>query len=207
MKNALAVITVLVSLLPAAANAVDIGVVQEVEIYAYGTPPDAVRRPLFNQTDISSNEIIETVSDGGIRLRFNDGSEFRAGGGSRIVLNSFVYDPDSGVGELILTMSKGIFRFISGRLIGDSVTLRTPTLTVGMRGTDLYIAVAEDGSTIVQVLEGEVAVRYKTGGAPVIVTEDSSAGFALDGTVTRDVPRPKKPAIVTGEMPSRQPWR
>ncbi|MEQ8248287.1 MAG: FecR family protein [Alphaproteobacteria bacterium] len=168
------------------ALALDIGSVQSVLVYAYGTPATENRRALFPRTKVVTNEVVETVSDGGLHLTFLDGTDFRLGAESRVTLDEFVYDPDVSSGKMALNLSKGVFRFVSGKLDKRGVRLVTPTVSIGIRGTDFFVVVADDGSTSVKVEEGEVEVTQLSGGASAIVVAGSAAIFAAGGAVSLD---------------------
>ena len=68
-----------------------IGSVEKVIVYAYGTPVNEPRSPLFVQTPVFANETVETVEDGGLHLIFADNSDFHMGGGSTVSLDRFIY--------------------------------------------------------------------------------------------------------------------
>lgn len=169
------------------AHALEIGTVQSVLVYAYGTPEAKSRRALFPRTKVTTNEVVETVSNGGLHLTFRDGTDFRLGAKSRVTLDEFVYDPNASSGKMVLNLSKGVFRFVSGKLDKSSVRLVTPTVSIGIRGTDFFVVIADDGATTVKVEEGEVEATPLSGGAPQIVVAGSAAQFSANGTVSLDV--------------------
>jgi hypothetical protein len=140
---------------PAAAVEERIGDVEMVRVWAYGTPVEQARGDLLVEQAVFGDEVVETVRDGALHLRFVDDTQFRLGSNSRAVIDSFVYDADKGTGEIALSLSKGLFRYISGNLKGESITIRTPTATIGLRGTVVTIYVAPDGATFVSASEGE----------------------------------------------------
>jgi hypothetical protein len=177
---------------PAAAQTVEIGDVRRVLIWAYGTPPTAARRDLYERSKVVANEVVETVENGALHLRFSDGSEFRVGPASRATLDSFVYNPSTNAGEMVLTMVRGTFRFISGRLNKQNLRLVTPTAAIGLRGTDIFIHVAADGTTSLGVRDGVavingavVNVRQQAivvpGAAAPVVGPQPAFGNTVDG--------------------------
>ena len=66
-------------------------------------------------------------------------------------------------------MVQGVFRFISGKINKRGIRLLTPTVGIGIRGTDFTVAIATDGGTSVSVAEGEIEITPTVGGDPVIV--------------------------------------
>ena len=45
-----------------------------------------------------------------------DGSTFTVGPGSDLVIDKFVYDPKKNEGEVVATFSKGMLRFVGGKI-------------------------------------------------------------------------------------------
>ncbi len=74
---------------------------------------------------------------------------------TRLLIDEFVYDPDSGKGALGLKASLGTVRYASGQIAKkyqQNVKIRTPSATIGVRGTDFIMVVDEVGSTMVTLL-------------------------------------------------------
>jgi hypothetical protein len=53
-----------------------------------------------------------------------------------------------------VTLAKGAFRFISGQMPEKNMRIKTPTVVIGIRGTELKIDVYEDGSTELSTISG-----------------------------------------------------
>jgi len=182
MRRLLFLPLVLVMSLPASAQ--EIGRVRQVVLDAYGTPEAKDRRPLYGRTRVTANERIETVDGGGLHLRFLDNTDFHLGSQSIVVLDEFVYDPDTSAGKMAIRLSKGTFRFVSGKLIKSGVAIRTPTALIGIRGTDFLVVVEENGTTGVVVEEGEVFITPNIGGGdPVIVAAGATALVGTSGAI------------------------
>lgn len=142
----------------------EIGAVRLVKVWAYGTAPQAQRAPLYRADDLFADELVETVENGALHVRFLDNTKLRLGSSSRVTLDSFVYDPDTGAGEMVADLGEGVFRFITGKLNKEGFQIRTPVAVIGVRGTDFVVVVAPDGATTVSVLEGLVEVTARGGG-------------------------------------------
>lgn len=108
-------------------------------------------------------ETIETAENGGAKFILRDQTAFTVGPGTRLILDKFVYDPERGVGEIALRNTKGAIRFFSGGLKSDSYELRTPTASVGVRGTILELFVDELGRLLVVLIEGASRVCNAAG--------------------------------------------
>ena len=121
-------------------------------------------RVLDLEDDVYHNELIKTEEESATKLVFLDDTELTLGPDSTVVLDSFVYDPDPSQAAFVMTATKGIFRFASGRLPKNAYRLHTPAATIGIRGTVLAFSIdpadGDDGEAIVRIAleEGEATV-------------------------------------------------
>lgn len=173
-----------------AAAAPSIGHADLVLIWATGRPPGAPERPVYVQDDVFAQETLRTVEDGALHVIFRDGTELRMGSAATVTLDEFVYDPDAGAGKLLGSVSRGIARFITGRIDDSAFAVRTPAALIGVRGTDFSVWVEEDGRTTVWVNEGAVVVTPR-GGAAALVREDETVAVEPgSAALQRDALRP-----------------
>lgn len=144
----------------AGASGQEIGdVTQERYAGARGTPPGQDPRNLYYRNDVYAEELVETGNGGSTALRFADDTHIRLGSNASLVLDRYVYDPDTGSGEAVVTLTKGLMRFITGDMHKDGYSIRTPTATMTVRGTDFLVwRVPTTGATILSVLSGEVHI-------------------------------------------------
>ncbi len=91
--------------------------------------------------DIYHNEVVETGDESATELVFLDETKLALGPNSSLVLDRFVYDPDPDKASFVMTATAGVFRFVSGKLPKKSYEIRTPTATIGIRGTVFSIVV------------------------------------------------------------------
>ena len=96
---------------------------------------------------VYQHDIVQTGADGTIGLTLNDGAAFDVSTNARIVLDEFVYDPNSTSNSALIRLTKGTFTFIAGKVAktGD-MKVDTPVATMGIRGTAPRVAIAEDGT-------------------------------------------------------------
>ena len=111
----------------------EVGKVALVHVFGYETPPAERREPLYVRDAVVANTMLETVRDGRIDVRFVDDTKLIVGPGSQVRVDQFVFDPSRGAGEATLDMSKGVMRFITGRMASQAYRVRTPTATLGVR--------------------------------------------------------------------------
>lgn len=137
-----------------------IGAAQKVVRQVAGTWQTRART-LQLQDDIYGSERISTAAESATRLIFRDKTMLSIGAESNVVLDRFVFDPDPNKSTVAISISRGVLRFVSGSLPKSRYSIRTPTASIGIRGTILEVIVAADGTTTVNVIEGSAVV---TGG-------------------------------------------
>jgi hypothetical protein len=170
------------------AGDIEIGaVLQRDYTGAVGQRLDGESRELFYDLPVYSNETVTTGSSGNTALTFLDDTKIQVGENSKVVLDKFVYDPNSQTGDVAINFSKGVFRFVTGNMQNkDGFKLKTPSATLVIRGTVFLVSVAGDGSTDVSVLEGQVEVK-PCGGAPQVASPGESVTVAGDCTGAQHV--------------------
>ena len=74
---------------------------------------------------------------------------------SRLVIDEFVYDPANDVGSLSIKATLGGVRYASGQIAKkyrQNVKIKTPSATIGVRGTDFVMIVDEMGGSMITLL-------------------------------------------------------
>jgi len=128
---------------------------------------------------------------GQAQMLFIDESAFTVGPNSEVVLDEFVFDPDTGTGRLALTATKGVFRFVGGKISKKSpVTLKTPTAVIGIRGGIALVNVQPGGATQATFLFGD-QMTVAAGGVTQVATRP---GFAITAPSADEAPTPPAPA-------------
>ncbi len=185
---ALAGAAALVGLLigPVAAEPMKIGAAVAV-VPAATAESEGTQETLQVGTSVHADDLVKTGAQGRTSLEFLDNARFEVGPNSSAKLDKFVFNPDQTAQEAALSLTKGVFRFVSGgRSQHGSYTLSTPHATLGIRGTDLVVLVT-DTETVVTVTEGEVEGCARQGTACLTMTPgaDSSGKFTRDGKAER----------------------
>ena len=137
------------------ANALEIGAISELrgngEVVRQGSTDKLLAEMAL---DIFSHDDVRT-GNGRIAIQFLDSSVVRLTEHSKIVVDEYIYDPDPNKSKLALNMASGTARFITGRLAGiqkENIFIRTPSATIGIRGTDFTTTVDELGRSLVILL-------------------------------------------------------
>lgn len=83
-------------------------------------------------------DTIETGPDSGLQIMLMDETIFTIGPDAALIIDEFVYDPETSAGKVTASVLKGAFRFVSGRVAKDeprNMNVKTPVGTIGIRGT------------------------------------------------------------------------
>ena len=151
--------------------------------------------------DIFSYDTIKT-GKGKVAVGFIDDTRVDVTQHSKLIIDEFVYDPNTKKGSLSLKAALGTVRYASGQIAKTTPTavqIKTPTATIGVRGTDFSMTIDEVGSSTIILLPscdtngncfvGEISVESDAG--MVIMNQ------AFQATVVDTInSRPLKPVIV-----------
>jgi len=94
--------------------------------------------PATNGLEIWENDTVRTGDNGSIGIVFNDDTFLSLGPGSILVIDEFVFAPKQGKFSIVVRMLKGTAAYLSGlisKLSPDSAHFKTPTASIGIRGT------------------------------------------------------------------------
>jgi hypothetical protein len=180
-----------------------VGVSSAVNPQAVGTPPGATARPLIIGQDVVFNERIATATKGQTQLLFVDESSMSVGPNSDLTIDQFVYDPKTGAGKLAMSATRGLLRYVGGKLSkhDGAVTLRTNTATLAVRGGAFIVNITVGGQTQVIFIYGNGLTIAAINGAVQTITRP---GFEVTITPTGAMSPPTAvPAIVLGELTSQ----
>ena len=153
------------------------------------------------EAEVFSYDTIRTAK-GKTAIEFIDKTRVDVTEHSKLIIDEFVYDPNSKTGKLSLKAGLGTIRYASGQIAKNnptSIKIQTPTATIGVRGTDFSMTVDEIGSSTIILLPscdttgacyvGEISVESDAG--QVILNQ------AFQATVVDTVAsRPLTPVIL-----------
>jgi hypothetical protein len=152
---------------PVGASAADnIGVTAAAQNQVVGVQ-SGTTRALAAGSQVFQDEMIRTGEQSTAQLLFLDETSLSIGPLSEVTLDRFVFNPTTGAGDVVLSATKGAFRFITGSQNPANYQLNTPFAAIGVRGTivDCYAAAAgilctaQEG-TVILVVNG---VEYVLG--------------------------------------------
>jgi hypothetical protein len=180
--------------LPASAATPEIGGAVAVKNEVTAEAAEATRK-LVKGARVFQDEILVTSEKASAEIELLDKTKLAVGASARIVLDKFVYDANAAPGSVSINLTKGAFRFITGKSPKAAYEIKTPTASMGVRGTVFDVYVADDGETVVLLHEGGVDVcptpascqRHDKVGHMVHVGLDRvlSAPLRWDGTIMK----------------------
>ena len=187
---------------PVLAQNTKIGVTAVVNPDATGQAPSQTRRTLLVGADVFANENVITTEKGQAQMLFLDESALTIGPNSEVVLDEFVYDPNTKTGTIALSATKGLFRLVGGRISKTNpVTLKTPTATIGIRGGIAMVNAAEGGGTSSTFLFGD-QMDVTSGGVTKSATRPGFTITATDPNVPPSDPVPTSSDVLSGALSS-----
>jgi len=154
-----------------------------------------------NRIPLEEGGTVITGGDGHVKMTLPDGTTFRVGPNSELMIDQFVYDPANDSETIMARLSKGVFRWVTGKAARkDPATMKVtlPAGYLGIRGTDFEATVAPDKSSRLKLYEGEIEYTNRGTGARIVLTAGHSLQIASDGSFGKPAPLPlsqKEPAI------------
>jgi hypothetical protein len=125
-----------------------VGVTAATDGDPLGRPPGESERVLRVGIDVQANEIISTKENDRAHLLFLDGTSLTVGPNAQLVIDKFVFDPNTNSGDLAITVSKGAFRIVGGKISKDKpITVNSPTASMGIRGGIVAAETTSTGTT------------------------------------------------------------
>jgi hypothetical protein len=172
-----------------------------VDAQGVGPPADRSSRELLVAHDAMRNERIETIDKGPVQLLFADQSSLSIAPDSDVVINEFLYDPQTQSGTLTATMTTGLLRYVGGEISRKrDVVFYTPTAAVSVRGGIILIK-AEGDTRLDRGGGGKTEVFFLSGDRMcVTATGQSQCTTKVATAITSErAEPPSAPVPVTAE--------
>ena len=148
------------------------------------------------------NDFVD-VGQNTVGITFKDDTALSLEPGAKMVVDEFYYDPEANQGGMNADVIGGSFSFVSGNIAkvgNDAMTVSTPVLTIGVRGTQVAGRANQEGEDNEIVLlpnadgtVGEISIKNDSG--EVILTEAYQAS-----TITSSIMPPTVPVILPKEI-------
>jgi FecR protein len=165
---------------------------------------NADKRQLVRDDPVFRNELVQTGDESYAGLAFNDGTTLSVGPNAEVLLDEFAYDDNNKSGQMVMTLSKGAVRFVTGSMTKSGYRIRTPTATLGIRGTIFIVLVLPDGQTWVFLQQGSATLSNLVGEAVQLNAAEpaSSTAPAPSGSLQPPpTPPGAPPQVVVVQVP------
>ncbi|MGB0670605.1 MAG: FecR domain-containing protein [Rhodospirillales bacterium] len=150
-------------------------------------------------TPVFQGDTITTLGGARVGIVFVDDSTFSLGENGSLAVDEMIFDPGTQEGSSAFNVMQGVFTFVSGQIAKtapDAMTVSTPVMTIGIRGTTVAgKAGAEGEENTITLLEdasghtGEIVVRTEAG---LVVMNNAFQ----QTTMTSALQAPKSPVTV-----------
>src|SRR5690606_42119301 len=102
--------------------------------YTQPHPPAATVFP-YTTLFRSIGDRVVTGPSGQVQILFSDRTELVVGPRSALLIEDYLLRNDGSAGKFAINALSGTFRFVTGGAPKDSYVIKTPTGTIGVRGT------------------------------------------------------------------------
>ena len=161
------------TLLPALSHA------QEPSGKAVSVIPDAEAlraaaqvRILMPDQPVFMGDRVKTGPRGEAQLLFSDETRLVVGPESSLLVERYLLKGDNTVSNFTVNALRGSFRFITGDSPKNAYAIKTPTATIGVRGTQFDLAIGASGETHLVLFDGSADVC--SGGSCVRASDSCS---------------------------------
>ena len=150
---------------------------------------DGSKGTLKKGDTVYQGDQLQTGDGGNVAIVFADKSTFSLGAKGRLVLDELVYDPSAHSGNSQISVVGGSFTFVSGdiaKLAPDAAIVKTPGMTIGIRGTAAGGRVSGEGVQVVLAPEkggatGQLNITTQSGQSFTINTPGLGLNLSPQG--------------------------
>lgn len=130
---------------------------------------------------------VTTGAEGRLQIMLLDETVFTIGPNAALVIDKFVFDPQTSAGKVTASVIKGTFRFVTGKVAKrepSDMEVKLPVGSIGVRGTSVAGHVDGDRATVVLLGPGpETNTNERVG--RILVTGTGAAGAATTVEIVR----------------------
>jgi hypothetical protein len=145
-------------------NAYDIGIQARGEFVIETSDGRKLASADLNAARIDPGTRVTTGPNGHLQIVLPDETVFTIGPNSDMVLDDFVFDTDNSAKKITADVTKGIFRWVTGKVARKDpaqMKVKLPVGDLGIRGTDFEATVAADNSGSVKLFSGQLEIIEK----------------------------------------------
>jgi hypothetical protein len=148
----------------AVAEPLTVGAVDKVQAHVDATQTGQTR-PLVINSDIYFRDRCHSGEGARLQVTLKDGTQLTLGEHATLMVDEFIYDPSRSRGELSVSVIRGAFLYVGGRIEGvngATVQIHTPVGAIGLLGTTVWGGPIDNGYGVI-VLNGQVTVTGRRG--------------------------------------------
>jgi hypothetical protein len=150
---------------------------------------------------VEQGDVIETAADGHAMLNFFDDTRIAVGPLSRFEVTDIRLSSNGKASRFAVQAVRGTFRFLSGTSPKDAYSIRTPTATLGVRGTEFDFYVDRRIGSNVALFRGEVVLCPNGGSCALVRGRCTLALSDTRGNVGVAATRDEKKQILVRDFP------
>ncbi len=174
------------------------------KITALAPAPGAVARIMSSGKPVYFNDKVKSGPDGRMQVMLLDETVFTLGPNSEMYIDKFVYNPATGVGKVTASVTKGVFRFVTGKIAKNkpsNMKVRLPVGVIGIRGTIVVGEVKGKESLVVLAGPGKRNRAGENAGALNVTNAGKTQNIDTPGfgTILKPGQAPGKPFLVPAE--------
>ncbi|GFZ92313.1 hypothetical protein GCM10011497_22870 [Elstera cyanobacteriorum] len=132
-------------------------------------------------------------------IEFRDGTTLELGPNGALTIDKMVFDPEGGKKDKAVSISRGLFRLVSGAAAPDSsTTIKTPSGTIGIRGSLIAGVVPSDANQPTVFVGGSGNFTVTNGAGTTSFT--GGQAVAVSGRNQAPTPPGRVPDVVAGAV-------
>ncbi len=184
----------------------DVGTAVKVVPGATVTRSGKAARLSTGQT-LASGDVVSTDRAGQVQLLFTDGTKMAVGPGSSLSIDDIRMRPNGTADKFVVSAVAGGFRFLTGKSAKSAYSVRTPTATMGIRGTAFDFVVRNRVGTDLVLFSGIVRMCGISGNCLRVTGRCTAARTSQNGAVSAiSAQKEKQEMILDGfSFVTRQP--
>ncbi len=128
---------------------------------------------------------VETGIFGHVDIEFSDHTRLAVGPNSSMMIDDYVVRSPGRLKSFGLKTARGAFRFLTGDSPKQAYNIKTPTATIGIRGTEFDWAVQRVAATAMALYGGATRICSLSSGACADLRQACDAALVYDGRVVK----------------------
>jgi hypothetical protein len=162
-----------------------IGTASAIKGNVYWLMDNGTKVPIKSGTPIYFGSRITTEDGGHLRVQLLDDTGLTLGPRSDMVLDEFVYDPNTTAGKIFAQLVKGSFRFVTGKMQHQDpniIRVKLAVADLGFRGTDVRVKYEPGSEGYIKLSKGDLLIT-PTAGSPFPMKPGDKAVIRADGSI------------------------